>query len=66
VDVVENLKVVKITRLLRCPDCGKRKALIKTEFSASSNLTTVSMMCAKDGCGKVFSISYKTGNKVAR
>lgn len=62
---MNEVKIDRTTRLICCPNCGKRKAIIKQSFSETTNLTTITLECATENCNSIFSTNYKSGNKIA-
>lgn len=58
-------KIEKTTRLIRCPNCGKKKAITVTQYNEITNLTTISFQCVTENC-KIFSVKHKQGNTLSR
>jgi hypothetical protein len=55
--------IEKTTRLLRCPECGKRKALVKKSYFKMHDYTTITLVCANLDCNRVISIQTQKGNQ---
>jgi len=59
-----NSSVENIVRILRCPHCGKKKAIVQKDFNVDFNFTVISTICANDLCGKILHTYNKSGKHI--